>query len=49
MSNTPQGEAIESNAAEKDLVNRLVNDINGLKSVNNRMTIDKIVRMERKG
>ena len=28
-----------SNAAEKDLVNKLVNDINGVKSVNNRMTI----------
>ena len=29
-----------SNAAEKDLVNKLVNDINGVKSVNNRMTIE---------
>jgi osmotically-inducible protein OsmY len=27
-------------AAEKDLVNKLVNDINGVKSVNNRMTIE---------
>jgi len=27
-----------SNAAEKDLVTKLVNDINGVKSVNNRMT-----------
>ena len=30
-----------SNAAEKDLVNKLVNDINGVKSVNNRMTIEE--------
>ena len=29
-----------SNAAEKDLVNKLVNDITGVKSVNNRMTIE---------
>lgn len=29
-----------SNAAEKDLVNKLVNDINGVQSVNNRMTIE---------
>ena len=29
-----------SNAAEKDLVNKLVNDINGVKSVNNQMTIE---------
>ena len=29
-----------SNEAEKDLVNKLVNDINGVKSVNNRMTIE---------
>ena len=29
-----------SNAAEKDLVNKLVNDISGVKSVNNRMTIE---------
>jgi osmotically-inducible protein OsmY len=29
-----------SNTAEKDLVNKLVNDINGVKSVNNRMTIE---------
>jgi hyperosmotically inducible periplasmic protein len=29
-----------SNADEKDLVNKLVNDINGVKSVNNRMTIE---------
>jgi hyperosmotically inducible periplasmic protein len=29
-----------SNAAEKDLVTKLVNDINGVKSVNNRMTIE---------
>ena len=29
-----------SNAAERDLVNKLVNDINGVKSVNNRMTIE---------
>jgi hyperosmotically inducible periplasmic protein len=29
-----------NNAAEKDLVNKLVNDINGVKSVNNRMTIE---------
>jgi len=29
-----------SNAAEKDLVNKLVNDINGVKSINNRMTIE---------
>jgi osmotically-inducible protein OsmY len=29
-----------SNAAEKDLVNKLVNDINGVKSVNNRMTTE---------
>ena len=28
-----------SNTAEKDLVNKLVNDINGVKGVNNRMTI----------
>jgi osmotically-inducible protein OsmY len=28
------------NAAEKDLVTKLVNDINGVKSVNNRMTIE---------
>ena len=28
------------NAAEKDLVNKLVNDINGVRSVNNRMTIE---------
>ena len=29
-----------SNAAEKELVTKLVNDINGVKSVNNRMTIE---------
>jgi hyperosmotically inducible protein len=29
-----------SNAAEKDLVTKLVNDINGVKSINNRMTIE---------
>jgi hyperosmotically inducible periplasmic protein len=29
-----------SNAAEKDLVTKLVNDINGVKSVNNQMTIE---------
>jgi hyperosmotically inducible protein len=29
-----------SNAAEKDLVTKLVNDINGVKRVNNRMTIE---------
>ncbi len=29
------------NNAEKDLVNKLVNDINGVESVNNRMTIEK--------
>ena len=29
-----------SNAAEKDLVNKLVNDINGVKSVNNQMTTE---------
>jgi len=29
-----------SNAAEKDLVTKLVDDINGVKSVNNRMTIE---------
>jgi hyperosmotically inducible protein len=29
-----------SNAAEKDLVTKLVNDINGVRSVNNRMTIE---------
>ena len=29
-----------SNAAEKDLVDKLVNDINGVTSVNNRMTIE---------
>ena len=29
-----------SNAAEKDLVTKLANDINGVKSVNNRMTIE---------
>ena len=29
-----------SNAAEKDLVTKLVNDINGVKSVNNRMSIE---------
>jgi hyperosmotically inducible periplasmic protein len=29
-----------SNAAEKDLVNKLVSDINGVKSVNNRMTLE---------
>jgi len=29
-----------SNVAEKDLVNKLVNDINGVKSINNRMTIE---------
>jgi len=29
-----------SNVAEKDLVTKLVNDINGVKSVNNRMTIE---------
>jgi hyperosmotically inducible protein len=29
-----------NNAAEKDLVTKLVNDINGVKSVNNRMTIE---------
>ena len=29
-----------SNAAEKDLVNKLVNDINGVTSVNNRMTVE---------
>jgi osmotically-inducible protein OsmY len=29
-----------SNTAEKDLVTKLVNDINGVKSVNNRMTIE---------
>jgi len=29
-----------SKAAEKDLVNKLVNDINGVKSVNNQMTIE---------
>lgn len=29
-----------SNAAEKDLVTKLVNDINGVQSVNNRMTIE---------
>ena len=29
-----------SNAAEKELVNKLVNDINGVKSINNRMTIE---------
>ena len=28
------------NAAEKDLVTKLVNDVNGVKSVNNRMTIE---------
>jgi len=28
------------NAAERDLVTKLVNDINGVKSVNNRMTIE---------
>jgi osmotically-inducible protein OsmY len=27
------------NAAEKDLVTKLVNDVNGVKSVKNRMTI----------
>ena len=29
-----------SNTAEKDLVNKLVSDINGVKSINNRMTIE---------
>ena len=29
------------NAAEKDLVNKLVSDINGVESVNNRMTIEQ--------
>jgi osmotically-inducible protein OsmY len=29
-----------SNEAEKDLVDKLVNDISGVKSVNNRMTIE---------
>ncbi len=29
------------NAAEKDLVSKLVNDVKGVKSVNNRMTIEK--------
>jgi hyperosmotically inducible protein len=29
-----------SNVAEKDLVTKLVNDINGVKSVNNRMTVE---------
>ena len=29
-----------SNAAQKDLVNKIVNDINGVKSVNNRMTTE---------
>jgi hyperosmotically inducible periplasmic protein len=29
-----------NNVSEKDLVNKLVNDINGVKSVNNRMTIE---------
>jgi len=29
-----------NNATEKDLVNKLVNDINGVKSVNNRMTVE---------
>jgi osmotically-inducible protein OsmY len=29
-----------SNAAEKDLVNKLVNDVNGVKGVKNRMTIE---------
>jgi osmotically-inducible protein OsmY len=28
------------NAAEKELVTKLVNDINGVKSINNRMTIE---------
>lgn len=28
------------NAAERDLVNKLVNDINGVKSANSRMTIE---------
>lgn len=28
------------NAAEKDLVTKLVNDVNGVKGVNNRMTIE---------
>ena len=28
------------NAAEKDLATKLVNDVNGVKSVNNRMTIE---------
>ena len=28
------------NAAEKDLVTKLVNDVNGVKSVKNRMTIE---------
>ena len=29
------------NAAEKDLVTKLVNDVNGVKSVKNRMTIEE--------
>jgi osmotically-inducible protein OsmY len=29
-----------NNAAEKDLITKLVNDVNGVKSVNNRMTIE---------
>jgi osmotically-inducible protein OsmY len=29
-----------SNAAEKDLVNKLANDVNGVKGVKNRMTIE---------
>jgi len=31
------------NAAEKDLVSRLITDINGVKGVNNRMTIEQSV------
>jgi hyperosmotically inducible periplasmic protein len=37
------------NAAEKDLVTKLVNDLNGVKSVKNWMIVDRIVRVEKKG
>jgi osmotically-inducible protein OsmY len=36
--NQDQAEGKAGNAAEKDLVTKLVNDINGVKSVKNRMT-----------
>jgi hyperosmotically inducible protein len=40
---TLAGEA--QNAAEKDLAGKVVNDINGVKSVVNNMTIDKAISL----